>query len=171
MEQETYNKFKTFMNNLLDEIDTKKTHLQLRDEYLKGYTLVYNLLTMREGYSYQAKMYEFYKNMIKDYSLIIYNKLKTIDEANLETEFNLEYNKYFSFSNHIIRIMKRLEDYYISNHNKELLLNISKNLFKQNVFTKINLDAHQNESILKMIQDMNNFKGENIPNVNFVIEI
>ena len=171
MEQETYNKFKTFMNNLLDEIDTKKTHLQLRDEYLKGYTLVYNLLTMREGYSYRTQMYEFYKNIINDYSVIIYNKLKTIDDINLANELILEYNKYFSFSNHIIRIMKRLEDFYILQHDKELLLNISKNLFKQNVFTKINLDAHQNESILKIIQDMNNFKGENIPNVNFVIEI
>jgi hypothetical protein len=159
------------MNNLLSEIDTKKTSIELRNEFFKGYSIVYFLLTMRESDSYLAKMYEFYKNMINDYSLIIYNKLKTIDEANLETEFNLEYNKYFSFSNHIIRIMKRLEDFYILQHDKELLLNISKNLFKQNVFTKINLDAHQNESILKIIQDMNNFKGENIPNVNFVIEI
>ena len=171
MEQEAYTKFKIFMNNLLSEIDTKKTSIELRNEFFKGYSIVYTLLTIREGYSYQAKMYEFYKNMINDYSLSIYNKLKTIDEANLETEFNLEYNKYFTFSNHIIKIMKRLEDYYISNNNKELLLNISKNFFKQNVFTKINLNTHLNDTTLKIIQDMNNFKGENIPNVNFVIEI
>jgi hypothetical protein len=181
MTAQLWNEFENQIIKIIKEIDIIKTKQESTNEYMKGYTRCYSLLSNKNYPIYAEKMYNFYYNVIQNYANEIKTNLQNIHDSNFIMELDKCYQKYILISKKIKDIMSRLERYYISLHSKKSLDIVSKNIFKNYVFDPI-LEVKDIYKILnntpvdlylkmnKIIIDMN-IKSEDIISEKFIIEI